>query len=1146
MAETNSNNLENSTLSPIDAELEVKVGNVRAAALSGGDSDGNGKDKVGFVSEDALSGGDSDNSGEDESASDADSCAEDSNGNGKDEAASDKECDTEDSDVSESDFKVLAKGKVEVRDLKKLATVSDRPSIESFDTRMSGELQQMNVERTSESLDRRLARWVSALTTEEKAEALFRGPKTQYTFGPEKREVTEGEMLNDFSYLSRVHNIGGLLKHELLQEVALLGMKYIHAIFMEEFNCQIYGAPLTPKDLLPTAFDHVNCMGQLPDFPEEREEEDTIEYFLEVNPLKKTITKRSLEHLKQTEKEVVVQLDDTDGSEQETAKVNQSEGSDDEERQKTAKISRREKVKSVDRRCPIGDCSYYGPRLKRHLPAMHPDQCPDKQTVEFFVAKASGKISDSTKKGKGKAKPLFQCSIADCGKIVQRKADHLKRVHNIWGKERTRLSLAMKRVNGAQADLKIRKAKKPARSEEEEKRLANKKRSRKSSSESSDEEEERWAKKRKITKLVEEKKSRELISESSDEDEERLAKGRKLSQSPSKDDEAGSPSERSSEEEEAGTQAPVRMERTWIEYYGKWEERKTSVREHYMAGFFKYLGSPYGGKMSAKNAVEHVRHVHIMLNIIDSNGDDLDCLVKKKGIYISDKFVDPHLEGKKLSGGTLKSYLESVRLFSNFVQHGLVVEQPFKVSKKMRGKFERLPKWLDNFKKTIHRSTTTETTTRIVEEAMTALTDEDINVFYDCQRTRRAITILGEASGGDVVIGDLEFTLVRDYLICRLIIENGSRPGPFENMRVDRFENAVQNPDNGDYMIVVDEQKTSRHHGPAEISMDKSMYSYMKIYNENIRPSFCKNQEYLFTTDEGRRFEKGTIGKRLSMYFKTAGIRKDISVCATRVRKYHATRAFRMSPTKKRLVNRHMKHSERTADTNYALSMQVKNSSEARRQMIRGFKQVKEDANMAKLQEKSSSSTMTKLNAALNPMEEEEDQVNKSKQTKLSAGDKIVINAIFREEIRTGKPVYVADIQKKSESHDYLKQVVDRGDGKAVYHYVRRETKTHAETSIENLPEEDQSLRTSDYVAGTLTSSSQIRSKRAWPGHETSAIEARFSAYDKMPSKKEIIEVFEEHEVLKYVLESQGTDRCYEKVKTIFKQRAKQRKQEEH
>ena len=38
------------------------------------------------------------------------------------------------------------------------------------------------------------------------------------------------------------------------------------------------------------------------------------------------------------------------------------------------------------------------------------------------------------------------------------------------------------------------------------------------------------------------------------------------------------------------------------------------------------------------------------------------------------------------------------------------------------------------------------------------------------------------------------------------------------------------------------------------------------------------------------------------------------------------------------------KHSERMADTNFALSMQLQNSSEARGQMISGFQQVKADA----------------------------------------------------------------------------------------------------------------------------------------------------------------------------------------------------------
>ena len=76
-----------------------------------------------------------------------------------------------------------------------------------------------------------------------------------------------------------------------------------------------------------------------------------------------------------------------------------------------------------------------------------------------------------------------------------------------------------------------------------------------------------------------------------------------------------------------------------------------------------------------------------------------------------------------------------------------------------------------------------------------------------------------------------------------LILEYGSRPGPLESMKKDLFEKAVENPTNAVFMVIVDEEKTSRHYGLAEISLDQTKYSYTKIYKENIRPNFCNNQE---------------------------------------------------------------------------------------------------------------------------------------------------------------------------------------------------------------------------------------------------------------------------------------------------------------
>ena len=55
-----------------------------------------------------------------------------------------------------------------------------------------------------------------------------------------------------------------------------------------------------------------------------------------------------------------------------------------------------------------------------------------------------------------------------------------------------------------------------------------------------------------------------------------------------------------------------------------------------MVGFFKYLTGAYGGKMMPKNAVEHICRVHILMNKINRDGDDMYFPVKKKGLYISD------------------------------------------------------------------------------------------------------------------------------------------------------------------------------------------------------------------------------------------------------------------------------------------------------------------------------------------------------------------------------------------------------------------------------------------------------------------------------------------------------------------------------
>ena len=154
---------------------------------------------------------------------------------------------------------------------------------------------------------------------------------------------------------------------------------------------------------------------------------------------------------------------------------------------------------------------------------------------------------------------------------------------------------------------------------------------------------------------------------------------------------------------------------------------------------------------------------------------------------------------------------------------------------------------------------------------------------------------------------------VRDYLLVATLYENASRPGPLETAKVDRFHRAVYTELTQKWSLLVDEHKTTRHQGPAELIMDNRLYGYVKLHVEYIRPKFvAPGVEEVFVKEDGHAFRKGTIGRRVRETFQAAGVRLDIRVSATTIRKLYSSAAQELSPKKKRLINAHMKHKEST------------------------------------------------------------------------------------------------------------------------------------------------------------------------------------------------------------------------------------------
>lgn len=69
--------------------------------------------------------------------------------------------------------------------------------------------------------------------------------------------------------------------------------------------------------------------------------------------------------------------------------------------------------------------------------------------------------------------------------------------------------------------------------------------------------------------------------------------------------------------------------------------------------------------------------------------------------------------------------------------------------------------------------------------------------------------------------------------------------------------------------------------------MDNRFYGYMKIYVSYIRFVFVDSVvgEVFFIKDDGKKFEKGIIGRRVEVIFRKVGVRGDIRVIFIRVRK---------------------------------------------------------------------------------------------------------------------------------------------------------------------------------------------------------------------------------------------------------------------
>ena len=743
--------------------------------------------------------------------------------------------------------------------------------------------------------------------------------------------------------------------------------------------------------------------------------------------------------------------------------------------------------KNKRRQCPI--CPFFGMHLQRHIDAKHPESFTSKREKVSLVH-SHDKLS-RPQQGKTAVRQ-FQWTYKRCGAIITRLGQHMTRLHKITNdRELTDakarcIRLSFRTKAAAPPPTKKPKAKVAKPEKKQKHRHASADTSDSSANES-------------------------YVPSGSTSDENEKADDHQLKVDADIDD-MSSFAESDAEDEQ---NIPDGEQTKWRNIYLA-RNPDRNVREYFMSRFFTSSMPAH----SEHQALLHARQVHTVLNVLDPQGIDLAALARWGGLDIWDKFCVPKLRNKELTGNTLKTYLRSLEYFVKFISKGLLYKKDL-LNPRHKEVILCLKDRLPDYRGTIHRRTAHQVTTRKVDEAFKRLTPADLRQVEASEPAKKAVKLIGLAAEKKALTQSA-FITVRDYLLVTTLYENGSRPGPLENALVTRFKQATYSSSSDSYTILVDKHKTTRHHGLAELTLTSRVYGYLQIYALHIRPKFlAAGEDALFVKEDGTAFAPGTVGKRVTEFFKQAGIRQ-----------------------KKCLIHGHMKHQERTADQNYVIRLHADRAAKAHTLLQDIFqdttpdetaaaspvderasdkpaepspKETSANSEPAKTSQPRETTTseqhspvvaasveetsedddddkplklLSRKRRALDSSEESDSASAAASVTSLSHEHKSVLLTVFNDEISCGKLLTVSEVRTKMRAHMFLRKMVVRQEFvKKVSDFVRYKTNHTRQMQLSQLTDIND-----EYCFPSVSAESGLR--RVLSEHDSAVIE------DKDPRKK--------------------------------------------
>ena len=453
---------------------------------------------------------------------------------------------------------------------------------------------------------------------------------------------------------------------------------------------------------------------------------------------------------------------------------------------------------------------------------------------------------------------------------------------------------------------------------------------------------------------------------------------------------------------------------------------------------------------------------------------------------INDKFLEGHAK-KYYHPKTTQSYLMSLRHFYAF---SLTGEFCGGISKEQIVALkEKVSRWSSSFR----HSSAKRHWEKLEEDLHSLISPEQINEFERSEASRDAICLLGQLSGAHcITITQAQYTLVRDFLIVEISVDNANRAGAIANMTIGEFKR--RRKEDEDNVILIKNHKTLESHGPARIVLSAKLDSWMAIFVRDVRSQLTGVTNYdesrVFLTWNAQSLASGQISKAMKSVWKKAKIDGDPS--STILRKSAVSKVHNVASGSEEhndLANL-MAHDVATARKYYRLQEKAKSSVKASRKLrtvMREQPQKKISHDPEK--ESEDNESCSKISA------KEECQSKASKAT-WTAERKAVLRTVFQEEINQ-KEVTLQAVRSKIANHAELKDE----DPKRVLDKVRSEWRYSKQSSTENVtpPSEQETLQQRVQRSLEEDGNSEII-----PPTVTSSVKNMFSSSD----KENILEAF--------------------------------------